>query len=110
MWGRVPFEAPMERSRVCFGGFRLPAPLAARLGWDFRYHILKWLIFTDLFQFYPTIGEGGDYFFRNEAALNVPLSAHWSLKLANIIDYNSNPSPGFERTDVQYIGALQFSF
>ena len=23
--GRVPFEAPKERSRVCFGGFRLPA-------------------------------------------------------------------------------------
>ena len=22
---RVPFEAPKERSRVCFGGFRLPA-------------------------------------------------------------------------------------
>ena len=84
--------------------------LTARLGWDFKYHIFKWLVFTDLLQFYPTIGEGGDYFFRNEAALNVPLSAHWSLKFANIIDYNSNPSPGFERTDVQYIGALQFSF
>jgi putative salt-induced outer membrane protein YdiY len=84
--------------------------LTARLGWDFRYHILKWLIFTDGFQFYPTIGEGGDYFFRNEAALNVPLSARWSLKFANIVDYNSNPTPGFERTDVQYIGALQYSF
>jgi putative salt-induced outer membrane protein YdiY len=84
--------------------------LTARLGWDFRYNILKWLIFTDGFQFYPTIGEGGDYFFRNEAALNVPLSTHWSLKFANIVDYNSNPSPGFKRTDVQYIGALQFSF
>jgi putative salt-induced outer membrane protein YdiY len=84
--------------------------LTARLAWDFRYHILKWLIFTDGFQFYPTIGEGGDYFFRNEAALNVPLSAHWSLKLANIVDYNSNPTTGFERTDVQYIGALQYSF
>jgi len=84
--------------------------LAARLGWDFRYHIFKWLIFTDGFQFYPTIGEGGDYFFRNEAALSVPLSTHWSLKFANIIDYNSNPTVGFKKTDVQYIGALQFSF
>jgi hypothetical protein len=24
--------------------------------------------------------------------------------------FNSNPTPGFERTDVQYIGALQYSF
>lgn len=84
--------------------------LTARLGWDFRYNILRWLILTDRFQFYPTIGAGGDYFFRNEAALNVPLSVHWSLKFANIIDYNSDPTPGFKRTDVQYIGALQFSF
>jgi putative salt-induced outer membrane protein YdiY len=84
--------------------------LTARLGWDFRYNILKWLIFTDGFQFYPTIGKGGEYFFRNEVALSVPLSAHWSLKFANIVDYNSDPSPGFQATDVQYIGALQFSF
>ena len=84
--------------------------LTARLAWDFRYNLLTWLIFTDRFQFYPTIGEGGDYFFRNEAAFNVPLSARWSLKVANIIDYNSNPTSGFKRTDVQYIGALQFSF
>jgi putative salt-induced outer membrane protein len=84
--------------------------LAARLGWDFRYNIMKWLIFTDRFQFYPTIADGGDYFIRNEAALTVPLSAHWSLKFANIVDYNSNPTPGFKKTDVQYIGALQFSF
>jgi putative salt-induced outer membrane protein YdiY len=84
--------------------------LTARLGWDFRYNLLTWLIFTERLQFYPTIGEGGDYFFRNEAALNVPLSARWSLRVANIIDYNSNPTSGFKRTDVQYIGALQFSF
>lgn len=84
--------------------------LAARLGWDFRYNIFKWLIFTDRFQFYPTIGEGGDYFLRNEAALSVPLSLHWSLRFANIIDYNNNPSPGFKTTDVQYVGALQYSF
>jgi putative salt-induced outer membrane protein YdiY len=84
--------------------------IAARLGWDFRYHIFKWLIFADGFQFYPTIGEGGDYFFRNEATLNVPLSLRWSLKLSNIIDYNSNPSLGFKRTDVQYLGGLQLTF
>ena len=84
--------------------------LTARLGLDFRYNLLTWLIFTERLQFYPTIGEGGDYFFRNEASLNVPLSAHWSLKVANIVDYNSDPSSGFKRTDVQYIGALQFSF
>jgi putative salt-induced outer membrane protein YdiY len=90
--------------------------VAARLGFDFRYNIFKWLIFTDRYVFYPTIGEGGIYFWRNEAALNVPLGeipalgGRWSLRFANIIDYNSSPAPGFERMDVQWIGGLQFSF
>jgi len=90
--------------------------IAARLGFDFRYNIFKWLTFTDRYVFYPTIGEGGMYFWRNEAALTVPLGeipalgGRWSLKFANILDYNSDPAPSFERLDVQWIGALQFSF
>jgi putative salt-induced outer membrane protein YdiY len=90
--------------------------ISARLGFDFRYNIFKWLSFTDKYVFYPTIGEGGIYFWRNEAALNIPLGeipslgGRWSLRFANIIDYNSSPTPGFERMDIQWIGGLQFSF
>ncbi len=84
--------------------------VSARLGLDFRYQIFKWLAFNDKFQFNPTIGEGGLYFLRNEAALVAPLGAGFSLRLANIVDYNSDPGPGFKKTDVQWIGALQYSF
>ncbi len=90
--------------------------IAARFGFDFTYNIFKWLSFTDRYVIYPTIGNGGLYFFRNEAALTIPLGTipglggRWSLKIANIIDYNSNPAPGFKKTDVQWIGGLQFSF
>jgi putative salt-induced outer membrane protein YdiY len=90
--------------------------ISGRLGFDFRYNIFKWLAFTDRYVLYPTIGEGGIYFWRNEAALNIPLgeipslAGRWSLKFANIIDFNSDPAPGFKKTDVQWIGALQFSF
>jgi len=90
--------------------------LSARLGFDFRYNIFKWLTFTDRYVFYPTIGKGGIFFLRNEAALTIPLGeipfigGRWSLRFANIIDYNSDPTPGFKKTDVQWIGALQFSF
>ena len=90
--------------------------VSARLGFDFRYNILKWLIFTDRYAFYPTIGKGGIFFMRNEAALTIPLGeipgvvGRWSLKFANIIDYNSDPAPGYKKTDVQWIGGLQFSF
>jgi len=59
---------------------------------------------------FPSIGQGGEYTFRNEAALTAPLGVRWSLKLANIIDYNSNPQPGFDRADVQYLLTLGFNF
>jgi len=84
--------------------------ISARLGLDFRYQIFKWLAFNDKFLFYPTIGEGGLYFLRNEAALTAPLGAGFSLRLANILDYNSKPEKGYKKTDVQWIGALQYSF
>jgi hypothetical protein len=48
-----------------------------------------------IFEFYPTIGEGGNCFWRNETALNIPLGeipfleGRWSLKFANIIDYKN---------------------
>jgi putative salt-induced outer membrane protein YdiY len=90
--------------------------ISARLGFDFGYNIFKWLTFTDRYVLYPTIGEGGIYFWRNEAALTIPLGetpslgGQWSLKFANIIDYNSDPAPDFKRTDVQWTGSLQFSF
>jgi putative salt-induced outer membrane protein YdiY len=90
--------------------------ISARVGFDFRYNIFKWLSFGDRYVFYPTIGSGGIYFWRNEAALNIPLgeipffAGRWSFKLANILDYNSDPAPGFKRLDVQWIGGLQFSF
>ena len=92
------------------------AGVSARLGYDFRYNIFKWLSFTDRYVFYPTLGKGGVFFLRNEAALTIPMGeipflvGRWSLKLANIIDYNSNPAPGFKTTDVQWIGGLQWSF
>ena len=60
--------------------------------------------------FYPSLGHGGDFLLRNEAALTAPLSARWALRLANIVDYDSNPPVGIKKTDSQYILSLQFSF
>ena len=84
--------------------------LTARLGGRFRYKLFDFIVFSESLLFYPSIGQGGEYTFRNEVALTAPLGARWSLKLANIIDYNSNPQPGFDRADVQYLLTLGFSF
>ena len=84
--------------------------LTARLGGRIRYKFFDFIVFSDQLLFYPSIGQGGDYTFRNEAALTAPLGARWALKLANIIDYNSNPPVGFDRANVQYLLTLGFSF
>ena len=84
--------------------------LSARLGLNFRYKLLEWLLFSDRFLFYPTIGNAGLYFLRNEAALSAPLGSGWSLRLANIIDYNSDPLPGFTKTDIQWLLGLGYAF
>jgi putative salt-induced outer membrane protein YdiY len=84
--------------------------LTARLGGEFRYRIFDFLAFSERLLFYPSLGEGGQYILRNEAALTAPLGSGWALRLANIIDYDSNPPPGVDKTDVQYLLSLQFSF
>jgi len=90
--------------------------ISGRFGFDFKYNIFKWLTFTNRYVLYPTIGKGGIFFWRNEAALNIPLGeipslgGRWSLRFGNIIDYNSHPAPDFKRTDIQWTGGLQFSF
>ncbi|TRO55250.1 DUF481 domain-containing protein [Candidatus Bathyarchaeota archaeon] len=89
--------------------------ISGRLGFDFRYNLFKWLTFTDRYVFYPTIGKGGIFFWRNKAALTIPLGeipslgGQWFLKFANIIDFSSDSAPDFKKMDVQWIGALQFS-
>jgi putative salt-induced outer membrane protein YdiY len=84
--------------------------VTARLGLDFRYKILNFITFSDKLLFYPSLGQGGDYILRNEAALTAPMGARWALRLANIIDYDSNPPPRIGKTDVQWILGLQYSF
>jgi putative salt-induced outer membrane protein YdiY len=76
----------------------------------FRYKLFNFIIFSDRLLFYPSLGEGGEFTFRNEAALTAPLSARWAQRLANIVDYDSNPPKGIKQTDVQWILSLQYSF
>ena len=84
--------------------------LTARLGGRFRYKLFDFIVFSDSVFYYPSIGQGGEYTLRNEAALTAPLGARWALRLANIIDYNSNPQPTYERANIQYFLTLGFSF
>jgi len=84
--------------------------MSGRIGVTYSYKILENLLFKDYMLYYPSFEEPKEYRLRNEAALISQLGQGWSLKLAHIFDQNSDPSPGIEDKDQQFIFALQYSF
>jgi putative salt-induced outer membrane protein YdiY len=83
---------------------------SGRVGITYSYKILENLLFKDYMLYYPSFEDPKDYRLRNEAALISQLGLGWSLKLSHIFDQNSDPTPGFEDKDHQFIFALQYSF
>jgi len=83
---------------------------SGRLGVTYSYKVLENLLFKNYLLYYPSFEEPKDYRLRNEASLISQLGMGWSLKLAHIFDQNSDPTPGFEDKDHQFIFALQYSF
>lgn len=68
------------------------------------------MVSTDRPTYYPSLEKLSTYTLRNEAGLTTPLGVRWALKLANIFQYNSEPSDGVGSTDSQWILGLQYSF
>jgi putative salt-induced outer membrane protein YdiY len=83
---------------------------SGRLGVTYSYKVLENLLFKNYLLYYPSFEDPKDYRLRNEASLVSQLGKGWSLKLAHIFDQNSDPTPGFEDKDHQFIFALQYSF
>ena len=84
--------------------------VAARAGWNFRYNLWDLVTFMDQFVIYPSLENSNKYTLRNEAAVIKALSARWSLRFSNIFEYDNKPPDGIKKTDVYWIGGLQFSF
>jgi hypothetical protein len=84
--------------------------MAARLAADIRYKFGKYLSAGDYLTVFPNLNYGGQYTLRNEAYILSPLGAGWNLKLSNIWNRDSDPSPGYLKDDFQWILALQYSF
>lgn len=72
--------------------------------------ILENLLFKDYLLYYPNLDEPEQYRLRNEGSLISTLGKGWSLKLTHIFDQNSNPSPGIEDKDQQFIFSVQYAF
>jgi len=84
--------------------------ISGRVGVTYSYKILENLLFKDFMLYYPSFEDPKEYRLRNEASLISQLGQGWSLKLTHIFDQNSDPSPGIEDKDQQFIFALQYSF
>jgi putative salt-induced outer membrane protein YdiY len=84
--------------------------VAARLAGAFRYTLSKYLTFSDRLEIYPSLANANDFTLRNEAAILSPIGAGWSLKLANIIEYDNDPPKYISKTDMTWILGLQYSF
>lgn len=82
----------------------------ARMGSNFEWHLLDNLTFKDYLLYYPNLEAFKEYRLRNEASLITALTEGWALKLTHIFSQNSNPSPGVEDKDQQFIFSLQYSF
>lgn len=84
--------------------------IAARLAGNFRYKITDSIMFTDELVLYPSLGNFSDFNMRNEAAISTALGSGWSLKLANILEYNNAPATGTKSTDSNSLLGLQYAF
>lgn len=84
--------------------------IAARLAANFRYKITDAIMFTNDLVLYPSLENVSDFNLRNEAAIATSLGAGWSLRLANILDYNNTPAVGKKSTDSNSLIGLQYAF
>jgi putative salt-induced outer membrane protein YdiY len=92
------FEVGEDDSRV-----------AARGAAGLKYKILGKVTVADQVVYLPSM-EDSQYQVRNEASLSTALGAGWSLKLAHVFEYDSDPPPGVVSTDRTWILGLQFTF
>lgn len=84
--------------------------VAARLGADYKWVINDAVYFTNNLLLYPSLEDSGEYKARNEAALLNAMSKSWSMKLSNVVSYDSDPAAGIKKSDITWIFGLQYSF
>ncbi len=84
--------------------------ISARLAANYRYKISETIMFTNNFVLYPSLENSSDFSLRNEAAISTSLGSAWSMKLANILEYDNAPANGIKKTDSNFLLGLQYAF
>jgi hypothetical protein len=83
-----------------------------RLAEDFNWKLNSALTFDEKFEFFPEIGEWGDYRFRFEANLRYWLknAKNLSLTLTLLDQYDTRPAQGVGRNDLQVRSSVGLKF
>jgi len=84
--------------------------ITARLAANYRHKITDTIMFTNNLILYPSLENISDFSLRNEAAIATSLGSGWSLKLANILEFNNAPANGTKNTDSNFMIGLQYAF
>jgi len=114
LWDEPIKSLALEAGLAYFSEDRITAAddqwLTARLGARFRYKLSEQVTFTDNLTIYPNLEAGGQFTARNEAALVTTIAGPWSLRLANILEHDSDPAAGIKKNDSKSSVNLQYSF
>jgi putative salt-induced outer membrane protein YdiY len=84
--------------------------ISARFATNYRYKITETIKFTNNLVLYQSLENISEISLRNEAAIATILGSGWSMKLANILEYNNAPAVGIKNTDSIFLLGLQYVF
>jgi len=74
------------------------------------WQITDKLLYEQVFIFWPSLSDSGEYKFVSDSKFSTPISDRWSLVLIIQDKYDSNPEPGIENNDFTMILTLSFDF
>jgi putative salt-induced outer membrane protein YdiY len=84
--------------------------IAARLAYSLRWNISDDTRFLQDGEFYPSLEDQEDFYARVDSRLQTSLTDEMFAQLQYILDYDSTPSPGFERDDHRFIVSIGWGF
>jgi len=83
--------------------------IASGLG-KLEWQLSPRITFSEKFTYYPSVTLSGEYRFRSQSDFDYKFNKSLSVRLSLIDTYNSNPSPGIERSDLRLESKLSYRF
>lgn len=83
---------------------------SARAQATYKFALTPKAYVQDVLVYLPNLEDVGDYRINNEVSVVAPLAGHFALKAAYLLQFQSQPQPGFRTTDNLFTTGLQVTF